>query len=110
MSAIDKDYFTCQELVELVTNYIEGALTPIERARFEAARFNNRTRVIAFVGEHVPGKILVGVDNECHIVKERTEVRSLIYSSLGVSGASGIVSSDAGVSNSAVRSLKSLSA
>ncbi|MDZ4718851.1 MAG: zf-HC2 domain-containing protein [Roseiflexaceae bacterium] len=36
MSATDKDYFTCQELVELVTNYIEDALTPIERARFEA--------------------------------------------------------------------------
>ena len=27
---------TCQELVELVTNYIEGALPPNERARFES--------------------------------------------------------------------------
>lgn len=26
---------TCQELVELVTDYIEGALSPAERARFE---------------------------------------------------------------------------
>jgi predicted anti-sigma-YlaC factor YlaD len=27
---------TCQELVELVTDYLEDALTPAERARFEA--------------------------------------------------------------------------
>jgi anti-sigma factor RsiW len=27
---------TCQELVELVTDYLEGALSPGERARFEA--------------------------------------------------------------------------
>ena len=27
---------TCQELVSLVTDYLEGALTPSERARFEA--------------------------------------------------------------------------
>jgi anti-sigma factor RsiW len=27
---------TCQELVELVTDYLEGALAPAERARFEA--------------------------------------------------------------------------
>ncbi len=26
---------TCQELVELVTDYLEGALSPRERARFE---------------------------------------------------------------------------
>jgi anti-sigma factor RsiW len=26
----------CQELVELVTDYLEGALPPSERARFEA--------------------------------------------------------------------------
>jgi anti-sigma factor RsiW len=26
---------TCQELVELVTDYLEGALRPTERARFE---------------------------------------------------------------------------
>ncbi len=26
---------TCQELVELVTDYLEGALTPTERLRFE---------------------------------------------------------------------------
>jgi len=27
---------TCQELVELVTDYLEGALPPAERRRFEA--------------------------------------------------------------------------
>lgn len=27
--------FTCQELVELVTDYLEGVLTPDERRRFE---------------------------------------------------------------------------
>jgi anti-sigma factor RsiW len=36
MSAIDQDYFTCRELVELVTNYLEGALTPADHAQFEA--------------------------------------------------------------------------
>lgn len=36
MSASERDYLTCQELVEVVTNYLEGALAPIERARFEA--------------------------------------------------------------------------
>ena len=30
------DGLTCQELVELVTDYLEGALPAAERARFEA--------------------------------------------------------------------------
>jgi anti-sigma factor RsiW len=30
------DYLTCQELVELVTEYLEGALTEHDRDRFEA--------------------------------------------------------------------------
>jgi anti-sigma factor RsiW len=29
------DYLTCQELVELVTEYLEGALDERDRARFE---------------------------------------------------------------------------
>ena len=33
---VDPDELTCQELVELVTDYLEGALSPAERARFEA--------------------------------------------------------------------------
>jgi anti-sigma factor RsiW len=32
----DAGDLTCQELVELVTDYFENALTPAERARFEA--------------------------------------------------------------------------
>jgi anti-sigma factor RsiW len=34
--AIVRDELSCQELVELVTDYLEGALAPGERARFEA--------------------------------------------------------------------------
>jgi len=30
------DPLTCRELVELVTEYLEGAMPPAERARFEA--------------------------------------------------------------------------
>jgi len=30
------DELTCQELVELVTDYFDGALGPADRARFEA--------------------------------------------------------------------------
>jgi anti-sigma factor RsiW len=32
----DPDDLTCQEFVELVTEYVEGSLPPAERARFEA--------------------------------------------------------------------------
>jgi anti-sigma factor RsiW len=32
----DAEQLSCQELVELVTDYLEGALTPDDRARFEA--------------------------------------------------------------------------
>ena len=32
----DADDLTCQELVELATEYLEGALPPAPRARFEA--------------------------------------------------------------------------
>lgn len=32
----DVEELSCQELVELVTDYLEGALAPAERARFEA--------------------------------------------------------------------------
>jgi len=30
------EQLSCQELVELVTNYLDGALSPAERARFDA--------------------------------------------------------------------------
>jgi anti-sigma factor RsiW len=32
----DDEELTCRELVELVTDYFEGALVPADRARFEA--------------------------------------------------------------------------
>lgn len=32
---VDVEQLSCQELVELVTDYLEGALTEDERARFE---------------------------------------------------------------------------
>ena len=36
MVIYDSDDFTCHELVELVTDYLEDALAPRERARLEA--------------------------------------------------------------------------
>jgi predicted anti-sigma-YlaC factor YlaD len=33
---MNRDYLTCQEMVELVTQYLEGAMPPRERAIFEA--------------------------------------------------------------------------
>jgi anti-sigma factor RsiW len=50
---------TCQELVELVSDYLEGALSPVERARFEqhisrcdgcATYLDQMKRTIALVG------------------------------------------------------------
>lgn len=35
LRAMSTDYLTCQELVELVTEYLEGALDARDRARFE---------------------------------------------------------------------------
>ena len=34
--SVDTESLACQELVELVTDYLEGALGPADRARFEA--------------------------------------------------------------------------
>ena len=33
---MERDYLTCREMVELVTEYIEGTMPPRERAIFEA--------------------------------------------------------------------------
>ena len=33
---MEPDELTCQELVQLVTDYLEATLRPVERARFEA--------------------------------------------------------------------------
>jgi anti-sigma factor RsiW len=35
VSSTEVESLSCQELVELVTDYLEGALTPEERRRFE---------------------------------------------------------------------------
>ena len=35
MSLVLPDHLTCKELVELVTSYLEGQLSPADRARFE---------------------------------------------------------------------------
>ena len=32
---VDVEQLSCQELVELVTDYLEGALSPVDSARFE---------------------------------------------------------------------------
>jgi anti-sigma factor RsiW len=32
---VSSDYLTCRELVELVTEYFEGGLSPADRSRFE---------------------------------------------------------------------------
>jgi len=34
--AVPADDLTCRELVELVTEYLDGALPPVDAARFEA--------------------------------------------------------------------------
>ena len=34
--SVDTESLACQELVELVTDYLEGVLGPTDRARFEA--------------------------------------------------------------------------
>jgi anti-sigma factor RsiW len=33
--SVDTESLSCQELVELVTDYLEGALDPVTRARFD---------------------------------------------------------------------------
>jgi anti-sigma factor RsiW len=33
--AHEADWFTCRQLIELVTSYVEGALSPADRFRFE---------------------------------------------------------------------------
>ena len=64
MSAVEQ--LSCRELVELVTDYFEGALSPEERARFEehVARCGGCTRyveqlraTIAAVGRLEPGAV-----------------------------------------------------
>jgi len=52
---IDVESLSCQELVELVTDYLEGALTPAELRRFEGhiAGCDGCTRYLAQIRETV---------------------------------------------------------
>ena len=36
MANLDASSLSCQELVELVTGYVEGTLSPVDQARFES--------------------------------------------------------------------------
>jgi anti-sigma factor RsiW len=56
---VTSDELTCQELVEIITDYLEGALPPHERTRFEehlsdcggcANYFSQMRRTIATLG------------------------------------------------------------
>jgi len=63
---MSQDYLTCRELVELVTEYLEGALAPHEHARFEEhvttcpscqAHIDQMRRTIAVIGR-LPEELL----------------------------------------------------
>ncbi len=58
-----RDPLVCQEFVELVTDYLEGALPPRDRARFEThlagcegctAYFDSLRRTVAALGDLPP--------------------------------------------------------
>jgi anti-sigma factor RsiW len=62
------DYLTCRQLVELVTDYLDGALDPRDRARFEEhvmtcppchAHIDQMRKTIDVLG-HVPEETLSG--------------------------------------------------
>jgi anti-sigma factor RsiW len=55
MTTIDTEALGCQELVELVTDYLEGALEPADLRRFEAhiAGCGNCTRYLEQLRETI---------------------------------------------------------
>ena len=55
MTTIDTEAFSCQELVELVTDYLEGALEPADRRRFDdhIAGCEGCTRYLAQLSETI---------------------------------------------------------
>ena len=63
---VDPDEMTCQELVELVTDYLEGALSPAERARFEA-HLDDCDDCPMYVDQLRTTISLVGRLNEAHV-------------------------------------------
>jgi anti-sigma factor RsiW len=55
MTTIDTEAFSCQELVELVTDYLEGALEAADRRRFDdhIAGCEGCTRYLAQLSETI---------------------------------------------------------
>jgi anti-sigma factor RsiW len=55
MTTTDTEALSCQELVELVTDYLEGALEPADRLRFDAhiAGCDGCTRYLAQLRETI---------------------------------------------------------
>jgi anti-sigma factor RsiW len=53
------DLLSCRELVELVTDYLEGALSPAERAHFEA-HVSGCDHCVAYVRQMRETLVLVG--------------------------------------------------
>jgi len=69
---------TCQELVELVTDYLEGALPASERARFEAhladcpycdAYLDQMRRTIRVVGSRRESKVAPEAEAEAELLR-----------------------------------------
>ena len=65
---------TCRELVELVTDYLEDALSPVERARFEAhvARCEGCDRYVEQV------RATVGLTRRTRALEQRPEIAALL--------------------------------
>jgi anti-sigma factor RsiW len=67
------DYLTCQELVELVTEYLEGSLSTADRARFEEhvmtcppcrAHIDQMRRTIQVVGNLSPDALSAAAEDD----------------------------------------------
>ena len=65
---------SCQELVELVTDYLDGAMAPGERARFDAhlAECEGCTRYVEQI------RVTIAVTGRTRGLEARPEVRALL--------------------------------